>query len=636
MAPAREYKIALGGLAVEDVQAKEAKMFLVNQIKAVSLMITLCILVSSVAFAVHKGDLRPMEEPKPRLENNRSKDHDQGRVPAYENSSWGRQPGHFEKTDCIQAILDEEAKIILRYEGRDRLTAGLPRISLQQGEKELPKPFLWGNDVTISTGLCSGGISADYDTSGNMYAVRCTTYNYSSNAMVQIFKSADGGASWFWLCGFYAVDGAFSFSYPVVLTGAFGYKLYVLCLRSTQNGDITMARFTQSGTWEAFYDVKADADTISYFSACTNYGLGWPLMVAYQKEEAGRKLFTIMSSDSGETWGNQAYITDDGAHPDMAYGAFGYVYLVYEKGIGADREIMFGRSPDYCFSWEEFEYLTADIWADNYPKVAAVHTSPEDTACVWVAYNHDYSGTGDMDLRYAYSTNSGKTWSKNHDLAASPSYDETASDLKVYRSPIYSFVELCYLKSTRKGDPSTVDVYHSWASSSLPVQFYAPHARISDYSPHSSPDGREVCRILFSDPSFLPGVVYAGAPREKASAWNLYFDYNPWTDVQEVVEEALLTGFSVSANYPNPFNPVTTIRYTVGGKQPYPIPVTLRVYNVLGQLVITLVDESRDPGAHEASWDGRDQRGQPVASGVYFYSLEAGGFAETKKMILLR
>lgn len=615
-------------------------MFLVKSCKGLSLIIVTCVLVSSAAFAVDKGDLRPMEKPNVRLKDNPSQNHDVGRAPAWENSWWGKQAGHFEKADHIQAILDEEAKMILRCQGHDRIAADLPRTILPQDENEFFKPFLWGNDVTIATGSVSGGISTDYDTSGNMYAVRCSTYNDSSNAMVQVYKSTDGGASWFWLCGFYAVNGAFKFSYPVVLTGMIGDKLYVFYLSSTQNGDIRMARFTQSGTGEGFFTVKAGAETITYYSVCTNVGGGSALMVAYQKETVTTpKLYTIVSTDYGETWGDEAYITDDGAHPDIAYGSLGYVYLVWEKTSGGDYEIVFGKSVLYCTpgTWQDFQYLTADIWADNYPKVTAVHTSPKDTACVWVAYNHDYAGTGNMDLRYAYSTNSGKTWSTNHDLAASTSYDEMASDLKVYRSPIYSFVELCYLKSTGKGHPSTFDVYHSWTSSSLPGQFYAPHARISDYSSYSSPDGREVCQIAFSDPSFFPGVVYAGAPQQKDGAWNLYFDYSPWTDVEEeITEQEVAKKFSLSANYPNPFNPVTGIRYTVGSKQTYPVPVTLRVYNVLGQLVRTLVNEPKESGTHEVSWDGKDGNGNEVASGVYFYSLKAGNFTQTKKMVLIR
>ena len=87
-------------------------------------------------------------------------------------------------------------------------------------------------------------------------------------------------------------------------------------------------------------------------------------------------------------------------------------------------------------------------------------------------------------------------------------------------------------------------------------------------------------------------------------------------------------------NYPNPFNPTTTIHYGVREQG----HVTLRIYNVAGQLVRTLVDDVRMPlaGGYTARWDGRSRAGQPVASGVYFYKLSTRSFAKTKKMVLLK
>jgi len=86
-------------------------------------------------------------------------------------------------------------------------------------------------------------------------------------------------------------------------------------------------------------------------------------------------------------------------------------------------------------------------------------------------------------------------------------------------------------------------------------------------------------------------------------------------------------------NVPNPFNPTTTIRYQVKESG----PVSLRIYNVAGQLVKTLVDGHRNAGhLHEATWNGHNDGGQPVASGVYFYKLVAKGFTQTKKMVILK
>ncbi|MBC7186784.1 MAG: Ig-like domain-containing protein [Calditrichaeota bacterium] len=90
--------------------------------------------------------------------------------------------------------------------------------------------------------------------------------------------------------------------------------------------------------------------------------------------------------------------------------------------------------------------------------------------------------------------------------------------------------------------------------------------------------------------------------------------------------------YALSQNYPNPFNPVTTIRYEL----PAAGRVTVKVYNIYGQLVRTLVDEQVAAGYHTLLWDGRDEYGQAVSSGVYYYRMVSGTFVETRKMALLR
>jgi hypothetical protein len=95
--------------------------------------------------------------------------------------------------------------------------------------------------------------------------------------------------------------------------------------------------------------------------------------------------------------------------------------------------------------------------------------------------------------------------------------------------------------------------------------------------------------------------------------------------------------FDLLQNYPNPFNPVTTIRFNIQGpKFKISIHTTLNIYNILGQKVRTLVEEPKRPGNYEVIWDGKDDRGKEVASGIYFYQLTAGYYKETRKMTLIR
>jgi hypothetical protein len=90
----------------------------------------------------------------------------------------------------------------------------------------------------------------------------------------------------------------------------------------------------------------------------------------------------------------------------------------------------------------------------------------------------------------------------------------------------------------------------------------------------------------------------------------------------------------LSQNYPNPFNPVTTISYSIKDRS----RVTLKIYNVAGQLVRTLVNEQQAPRqeGYTVRWRGVSNAGEPVSSGVYFYKLTAKNFTKTRKMVLLK
>lgn len=89
-------------------------------------------------------------------------------------------------------------------------------------------------------------------------------------------------------------------------------------------------------------------------------------------------------------------------------------------------------------------------------------------------------------------------------------------------------------------------------------------------------------------------------------------------------------------NYPNPFNPRTTILFKIPAKAPYNRHVRLNIYNMVGELVRTLIDEERTVGHHAVMWRGKDNTGKKVGSGMYIYRLDVNGKTETDKMLLLK
>jgi hypothetical protein len=104
------------------------------------------------------------------------------------------------------------------------------------------------------------------------------------------------------------------------------------------------------------------------------------------------------------------------------------------------------------------------------------------------------------------------------------------------------------------------------------------------------------------------------------------------SDDTPVTAEAIPTAFSLRQNYPNPFNPSTTISYWLRNAG----DAELVVFDLAGRRVQTLVSGYVEAGPHEAQWDGRDDQGRQVASGVYLYRLVAGEFSEIKRMVLLK
>jgi len=99
-----------------------------------------------------------------------------------------------------------------------------------------------------------------------------------------------------------------------------------------------------------------------------------------------------------------------------------------------------------------------------------------------------------------------------------------------------------------------------------------------------------------------------------------------------IAGEGLPRSISLEQNYPNPFNPATTITFRI----PKACPVELKIFDLLGKEVITLVNEERPPGDYTVQWDGKDYRRQRVASGIYFGQLRAGGFAQTRKLVFMQ
>ena len=142
--------------------------------------------------------------------------------------------------------------------------------------------------------------------------------------------------------------------------------------------------------------------------------------------------------------------------------------------------------------------------------------------------------------------------------------------------------------------------------------------------------------FTFHKDGYIPGneikvIIFDGMNEHEVSSSGFAFE-QLGTQYMELHASIIPNDHKLHANYPNPFNPTTTIRYdlAVDGD------VTLVVYNMLGEMVSTMVSGYQKAGSHEATWNAMSDSGEEMASGVYFFKLQAGDFVQINKAILIK
>ena len=159
----------------------------------------------------------------------------------------------------------------------------------------------------------------------------------------------------------------------------------------------------------------------------------------------------------------------------------------------------------------------------------------------------------------------------------------------------------------------------------------------------TTPTCHALSSIHVSDPSFVLDsegqghAVFSGSLFEfgaQDDSLEMFYYGAPFTSVEDTLEDQGKFSFELFQNYPNPFNQTTVIRYSLNTTRP--VHATLRLYNILGKEVRELVNTSQSTGSYSISWDGKNNEGKEVASGIYFYQLHAGDYKEIKKLVLVK
>ncbi len=345
------------------------------------------------------------------------------------------------------------------------------------------------------------------------------------------------------------------------------------------------------------------------------------------------------SIDGGMSWETPIIISDNKGNaqagnysthaPMPAIGPNNEVYVTWMGPAG----LMFDKSTDggltwlpndinilgYHINWLVFNVPGVPI-VPGFPIINCDLSSGIHNGNIYISWTDQRSGTNDTDVWLVKSTNSGETWSPpirvNNDPAGSHQFfvwmtiDQTNGYLYFvfYDRRNHSTLQTDVYMALSKDGGAT---FTNFKISDNPFVVSA-----SNYIGHY---------IGVSAHNSIVRPVWTRIDNNLPSLWTAIIDSVPAAGVNSTTD--IPSGFVLHQNYPNPFNPSTKIRYQIGEQE----FTSLKVYDVLGNVVANLVNEEKPAGEYEVDFNVVD-----LSTGIYFYKLQAGSFVETKKMILVK
>ena len=472
----------------------------------------------------------------------------------------------------------------------------------------------WGSDYVVSDTEPMGRPSGVYKNSASTIYVSVPDTNFSPglNEGLTILTSTNNGMNWSKIAGI---------SPAVIITKT---KMVRTALDSVYcvflaNGTVRVLN-PVSGTLGTFTNYTNIGDFDATTSSSGSIYIIIDLYINNQVRIFG-------SADGGINWGGGIFLSSNAAHPGISMSATGDTAIVnYYGGPFTDTLSSIIRNVRYR------ESVPGTLVVEGTFTSPIPAGTPKDQfeavrygSNAWLFYTSGISGS--KDINCILSNDGGMTYGAPITIGSMPGRDEFWFDAKYYSLNDGGVGIIYYSDSLQTGPPTNVSdkMYYSSASNSTSSVFSEP-IQTSEHPPVYSDIGFIPTLIEYYDTGGDAGAIWVGA---NGTGNKLYYDrLNNLTGVTQTGIE-IPSSYSISQNFPNPFNPNTIINYKIQNSNDD--LVSLKVFDVLGNEVSTLVNEKQNAGSYSVTFDGSN-----FSSGVYFYKLEAGNFSQTKSMILLK
>ena len=417
-----------------------------------------------------------------------------------------------------------------------------------------------------------------------------------------------------------------------MITPPYGDKL--ICMKST-NGGVNWSNGVLFALFNKFDDMPMGCIDHTHSIYGNNIYITWTLIdsLGSTKPSDSSYVYFTRSTDAGNTFCVPIRVSKIAGHanwdnttpegPVPCTGTNGEIYVCYPY----NQKILFNRSTNGGNTWLDSEiFVTTQpggwLWHHS-PVIACDISNSQYSGSVYICYSDLKTSASDRDIRLVKSTNRGNSWSAplrvNND---SPGHTQELPWICV--DPITGYIWIVYYDNRN----------------------YSSGIRYDVYVARSTDGGETFQNVKVSNASsstltgyWLGDYIGISAYNNKVRPiWSTTLgngNSNLWTAIIDTftigirqISSEIPDKFFMSQNYPNPFNPKTNIKYQIKDKN----FVTLKIYDILGKEVETLVSEKQLPGTYEVSWDGTN-----YPSGVYVYQLSVDNIMlENKKMLLVK